>query len=290
MKFNKNLAAIHGYLCSDGYVIKNPDTQKHKYYHIGLRNTNNVLLLDFQEKFEAIFSIKPIITNEGRCKIQNKDIYKILTEDFSFYSYEWKLPELKKDSLSYWLRAFFDCEGWVENQPAKSRLIGADCCNESGLLSVQEALRKFGIDSEIKKRKGRIIWRLTICGIEDLKKFHKYIGFLHPNKNQKLNEAINSYKDFSWGIPKTKDELFKFIIKKGKIRNSRNEVRFMSIKKLNLQNLKKALKDYSINSEVFGPWKNNTGSLYYCLIIKNFGGTKWNGILRDQKTSSKLVM
>lgn len=290
MKFDKNLAAIHGYLCSDGYVIKNPESQKHKYYYIGLRNTNDVLLSDFQEKFEAVFEIKPIITNEGRCKIQNKGIYELLTKEFSYYSYEWKLPELDKEDLRYWLRAFFDCEGWVENQPAKSRLIGADCCNEAGLLSIQKALKNFSISSSVKKKNGRTIWRLTICDLENLKKFQKHIGFLHPKKKEKLTEAINSYKDYFWKIPEDKEELIKFILEKGKIRKSRNEIRFMSIRKDNFDNLKKALNKYDISSTIFGPWKNNTGSLYYCLIIKNIGGTKWNGILRDRRTSSELVM
>src|SRR3989338_1268288 len=241
MKFDKNLAAIHGYLCSDGYVIKNPDSQKHKYYYMGLRNTNKVLLSDFQKKFEASFGMEPIITNEGRCKIQNKEIYELLTQDFSFYSYEWELPELRKDSLSCWLRAFFDCEGWVENQPAKSRLIGADCCNETGLLSVREALKKFNIASEIKKKRGRNIWRLTICGIEDLKKFKEYINFLHPDKSQKLNEAISSYKDYCWAMPEDKKSLIKFIFQKGRLRKERNEIKFLSIKSKNITNLRKVL-------------------------------------------------
>ena len=157
MKFNKNLAAIHGYLCGDGYVIRNPPTQKHKYYHIGLRNTNSVLLEDFQSKFENIFGIKPIITNEGRCRIQNKEIYLFLTKDFSYYSYEWNMPRFSKENLKCWLRAFFDCEGWVENQPKKSRLIGLECCNEAGIFQIKEALLKSRITSEIQKKKNRVI-------------------------------------------------------------------------------------------------------------------------------------
>lgn len=290
MRFDKNLAAIHGYLCSDGYVIKNPVSQTHKYYYIGLRNTNHALLRDFQQKFEAVFGIKPIITSEGRCKIQNKEVYELLTKEFSYYSYEWKLPKLTKEQSKFWLRAFFDCEGWVENQPAKSRLIGADCCNENGLLSIQEALRRFNIDSQIKKRSGRTIWRLTICDLYNLKRYQENIGFLHQEKERKLVEAINSYKTYSWNTPKDKENLFNFISEKGKIRKSRNEIRFISIKKENLINLKKALNKHDISSTIFGPWRNNTGSLYYCLIIKNIGGTKWNGIWKDQKTSSKLVM
>src|SRR3989339_467771 len=81
MKFDKNLAAIHAYLCGDGYVIKNPDTQKHKYYYIGLRNTNAVLLKDFQQKFKAVFNVEPRIV-EGRSVNQSKEIYQFLTKDF----------------------------------------------------------------------------------------------------------------------------------------------------------------------------------------------------------------
>ena len=150
MKFDSNLASIHAYLCSDGYVIKNPITQKHKYYHIALRNTNQTLLKDFQTKFKIVFNVQPIIKKDGRCKAQNKGIYYFLTKDYSYYSYEWELPKLSKKNLKFWLRAFFDCESWVENQPAKSRLIGLECCNESGLFSIKQALQRFNINSQIK--------------------------------------------------------------------------------------------------------------------------------------------
>lgn len=193
MKFDENLAAIHAYLCGDGYVIKNPDTQKHKYYYIGLRNTNEVLLKDFQQKFKAVFGITPIITNEGRCKIQNKEIYYILTKDFSYYSYEWKMPELSREDAKSWLRAFFDCEGWVENQPRKSRLIGLECCNHSGILQIKDELQKLGIASQLVKKKDRTIWRLTICGKENILKYQQEIDFFHPQKKQKLEEALASY-------------------------------------------------------------------------------------------------
>lgn len=271
MKFDKNLAAIHGYLCSDGYVIKNPDSQKHKYYYIGLRNQNDVLLSDFQEKFEAVFGIKPIITNEGRCKIQNKEIYELLTKEFSYYSYEWKLPELNKEQLSYWLRAFFDCEGWVENRTEKyRRLIRAESCNEKGILSIQEALGKFNINSYVQKRLNRTIWRLTICDRKSILMFNKNIGFLHPKKKTKLLEGVASYKNFHWIIPTDKDDLFSFIKLNGKIIECRNQIRFSSIIRKNLIELRKALYKHSVNSKLFGPWISGTGSKYYCLIIKNY--------------------
>src|SRR3989344_8162064 len=267
MKFDKNLAAVHGYLCADGYVVRNPSTQKHKYYHIGLRNTNGTLLRDFQGRFKAAFGLSPII-GHGRCKISNKSIYHFLAKEYSYCSYEWRLPQPSKENLRHWLRAFFDCEGWVENQPAKSRLVGADCCNESGIFSVQKALRRFGVHSEIKKRTNRMIWRLTVCGKDDLQRFQEYIGFLHPKKKQKLEEAMSSYADYSWSIPETKDGLLAFVSSKGRTRQSRHEIHLYSIRKDNLAALKKDLNKLRLHSRLFGPWKNSTGSLYYCLTIK----------------------
>ncbi|MDO8553837.1 MAG: hypothetical protein Q7S22_03455 [Candidatus Micrarchaeota archaeon] len=111
MKFNEDLAAIHAYLCADGYVIKNPPSQKHKYYYIGLRNTNSVLLKDFQKRFFRFFGVSPIITKDGRAKLQNKRIYEILTKDYAYYSANWDFPKLKKALLKFWLRAYFDCDG-----------------------------------------------------------------------------------------------------------------------------------------------------------------------------------
>ena len=81
MKFNEDLTAIHAYLCADGYVIRNPTTQSHKYYYIGLRNTNLTLLMDSQERFYRFFGVKPIITKDGRARIQNKEIYQKLTKN-----------------------------------------------------------------------------------------------------------------------------------------------------------------------------------------------------------------
>ncbi len=280
MKFDKNLAAIHGYLCSDGYVIRNPNSQKHKYYYIGLRNTTDVLLKDFQKKFEIVFGLKPIITNEGRCKIQNKEIYNLLTKDFSYYSYEWKLPELSKENLRYWLRTFFDCEGWVENRNY-SRLVRLESCNEKGILDIQKVLLKFNISSSVKKRTNRTMWRLTICGIGNLQRFQKKVGFLHSEKSAKLLSAIESYKGYIWSIPTNKEDLFSFVKQNGKVIMYRNQIRFSSIRRKNLMELRKALNKHGITSNLFGPWLSSIGSGYYCLIIKKnmgvFDGTdKWN--------------
>ena len=114
MKIDENLAAVHAYLCADGYVIKNPKTQKRKYYKIGFRNTNLILLKDFQERFEKVFGVKPCLYEGQRCQKGSREIYELLIKRFgSFYSWEWKMPKLNNKLAKAWLRAYFDCEGWV---------------------------------------------------------------------------------------------------------------------------------------------------------------------------------
>jgi len=267
MDFDENLASIHAYLCADGYVIRNPEIQKHKYYHIGLRNTNKKLLKDFQRKFEKTFGVKPIIMSDGRCKMGSKEIFFLLTKDFSYYSDKWSLPKLNKKQLSCWLRSYFDCDAWVMVQPGKSRAIGLESINENGLKQIKYVLwEKFRIHaSDVKKRKNRNCWYIDICGKDDLLKFKEKIGFLHPKKGEKLKEALDSYETYEWNIPDKKEEFIEFVNKQGRLRNDTKEVRFFSIIKDNLIKLNEKLAIYSIKAKVYGPWKNNRERIYYCL-------------------------
>lgn len=268
MKFDEDLSAIHGYLCADGYVVKNPREQKHKYYRICLRNTNTVLLKDFQERFFRKFGVKPIIYRDERCCVHSKQLYFKLTKNWSFYSHEWKLPKLSKNNLQYWLRAFFDCDGYVELQPAKSRTVSLDLVNLPGLKQIYQALKRFGMSSSIKPKKGGMLWGLTIAGKDDLEKFSKNIGFLHPEKNKKLEEALNSCRNFNWEIPTGKEELINFIKKYGRKQKRNGEIRFHTIRKTNLVRLKGKFKKFDIESKISGPFINQHGSINYYLVLK----------------------
>ncbi len=261
MRIDPNLSSIHAYLCADGYVIKNPESQKHKYYHIGLRNTNMELLKDFQNKFYKYFKIKPHLVKE-RCRIQSKEIYEELTNNFgSFYSKDWELPKLNKNNIKYWLRSYFDCEAWVRNQERQNRHIGLDSINENGIYQIKKELGKLGIVSKVKKRNTRNIYTLNIYGKENLIKFQNKINFLHPEKKEKLQSSINSYMNYIW-----KNNFKEIFRKRARLKKDNNVVRLCSILKTNLEKMNKFLKNNKIESKIYKR-TNGLNKIYYELSI-----------------------
>jgi len=272
MKMNEDLAAIHAYLCADGYVVKNLETQKHKYYRIGLRNTNEVLLRDFQKRFERYFGVKPKLILGQRSEIGSREIYERLTKEFgSFYSWEWRMPKLNNKLSEIWLRAYFDCEGWVICKSHQNRHIGAECVNEFGLNQIKQTLKNLEIESSIKKRSTRNIFALMIYGKENLIKFHKKIGFLSHKKLEKLNEVLDDFIVYIWTFPEKEQELLKFIknlIKsKGRIKGDNGIIRLISKRKENLLRLQKELNRlFEVDSKV-NKRTNGLGAVYFELSI-----------------------
>ena len=272
MKFDKNLASIHAYLCADGYVVRNLPTQKQKYYRVGLRNTNLILLKDFQDKFERVFRITPRLVLGQRCEIGSKEIYWLLTKEFgSFYSREWKMPKLNLDLVPYWLRSFFDCEGWATCKSHQDRHIGLENVNQKGLEQVGKALTRLGIKFKIKKRNDRDIFSLRICGKENLVRFREKINFLHPSKKEKLKIVTEDYVNYYWQFPKKQKELIYFIKevlrKKGRIQKGNGIFILISNKEENLKRLRKELNRlFSIHSKVYLD-KNGIGTVYFELRV-----------------------
>ena len=271
IKNNKDFAAIHAYLCADGYVITNPNGNGHKYYYAGLRNMNLTLLQDFHHKCKKVFEVSPIITKElDRCKIQNKElVLKLLNKFGSFHSDKWTMPIMSKPALSVWLRAYFDCDGWVGFVARKDRKVGLASINYPGIRQIQKKLKSvFDIESKIAKHTNKNIYDLTICGKDDLEKFQKDIGFLHPKKANKLQEALESYVDLNWTLPQKVPEFLDFVREKARINTSRKEVRMNSIIKNNLAMLQNKLLKMGIKSRLNGPWTNSYGSKWFCLSMR----------------------
>jgi len=269
MEFDESLSTVHAYLCADGYVIKNPDTQKQKYYYIGFRNTNLVLLKDFQKRFREYFGIVPRLIEGKRCVVQNKELYEKLIRKFgSFYSRDWKMPSLDNKLDRKWLRAFFDCEGWVFCKHHQNRHIGLDSINEEGIDQVVNALNRIGIKTIKKTIKKRGIFRIFIFGKDNLKRFEKEVGFLHPDKKEKLAKAIRDYMDYIWRFPKDncKEIVLGILKEKARIKKP-YPVRVVSKEESNLLMLKEKLSNFFLIHSLVHKRINGIGTIYYELSI-----------------------
>lgn len=241
MKINEDLAAVHAYLCADGYVIKNLSTQKSKYYVIGFRNTNLNLLLDFQSKFKRYFGVEPHLHPGERCVLGSKEIYQKLTDEFgSFYSWEWTMPKLSNKLTKIWLRAYFDCEGWVFCKTHQNRHIGVDCVNKKGFDQVELALNKQGIKTIRKFNAKRKIHRIFIYGRDNLIRFGQKIGFNHPDKRRKLVETLSNFVDYIWSINDNGSNIGEIILVKGVIKKPYH-FRIYSKEKINILKIKRIL-------------------------------------------------
>lgn len=261
---NSNLAAVHGYLCSDGYVAMHKPGSKNVYYHVGLRNTNIELLKDFQIRFTRIFGVQPKISKD-RCHKNSKTICISLLEKYgSFHSREWKLPQLSREVAQYWLRAFFDSEGWVTAIDKKSRVVSAESVNKQGLIDIGTIMLEiFGITTSIQSRKGRQTHILRIFGKENIRKYDTSIGFLHPEKNSKLQRALKSYDHWKWEFPENPTINYLRTLKFSKRKNS---FRIHS-RKENLQHLQEILKNsFNINTVLYKS-KNGQGVEYHVLYV-----------------------
>src|SRR3989344_7356370 len=273
--FDSDLAAIHGYLCSDGYVQRLKETGR-TYYRIGLRNTNMNLLSDFQSRFKKVFKQTPTISKRiDRCSISNKEAHTYLLKEFgSFHSYEWTAPKKfnNKTEISLWLGAFFDAEGTVKSTKAKDRSISMECVNKKGIREIQKMLfENFKIVSKIFPRKNRSTEVLYIFGKENIIKFQKEIGFLHEKKSLKLDDAVNSYITYEWIFPDKKSELKKFVIQKMREKSKMGKygcVRFCSNKRENLLKLADGLSEFfRIEARVSNERFNGIGTKFFELNI-----------------------
>jgi hypothetical protein len=175
-----------------------------------------------------------------------------------------------------------------------NRRISLDSINHKGIKTIKKNLYDyFKINSIIRKRKNREVFRLHIFGKENLIKFQKQIGFLHPLKKEKLRKVIDSYPDYKWGFPREKKKLKKFanslMERRSKVKKP-YIIRINSIHKRNLTTLSNILFNlYQIESKIYER-KNNHGTKYYELTIHKKSSVKkaLNNDLLNEETKTKI--
>ncbi|GEM_PF-914731 len=278
---SEELAALHGYLCADGYLSISQVPRRVRYV-AALRNTEIVLLNDFNSKFKAVFGVFPKISKQiDLSKLCNKRICLLLKKEFgSFHCREWSFPDYvftTKNFKASWLRAVFDCEGWAVCKKGIDRHIGIEMANPEGIQKIKSLLAEFGIVAGFKIKKRGKIFRLNIFGKENLQKFSNQIGFLHPKKRVALQAALDSYVVYNWEFPEEEAALKEFIFQKlngksrdifSKLSSSPKRVRICSCVRANLLTMHGKLKTvFGIDSNVSRECLNSIGTVYFELSI-----------------------
>jgi len=112
--------------------------------------------------------------------------------------------------------------------------------------------------------------RVFIYGKENLIKFKNEIGFLHPDKAEKLDKSIKDYVEYGWDFPVNEKEckMFIFSLLKDKIRVKKPYyIRIISKEESNLKSLKELLRKFYEIESLLHKSINGIGTVYYELNI-----------------------
>ena len=219
---DERVAEVMGYLVGDGYIRKKTS------YEINFTNTDEVLLNRFAKHIGELFGL------EVRMKIDHPEISK---EVRTAYALSIELGEifekmgLVKDSfnkivpteiqkspnlvIKHFLRAYFDCEGYVSEPDYAVHAISA---SRELLEQIQILLLRFGIITQLhetyaratnsKKKKMTKYYRISITG-GNARAFAQKIRFGITEKQSRLQKALRD-KEFNTNlniVPGLKDSI-----------------------------------------------------------------------------------
>ncbi len=202
VKISKNIspekAAIHAYLCGDGYIKINIDKNNYPNYNIRVYPDNERLARLIGDLFKKEFNISPSIKKLGSyfaVQIKNKPVCINLLSLGTYGTRNWKIPRtFNKCLLREWLKCFFDCESNVD---LNNRTIALKSVNYNGLLDIQNKLELFKINSKVygpyqPKNEKHSKYGILIISGADICKYKRLINFNHPAKKKKLEQLIHA--------------------------------------------------------------------------------------------------
>ena len=123
--------------------------------------------------------------------------------------------------VSSFLRGWYDADGGMEDHANNNLSVGLSCISKSAIEDARSLLLGFGIrcsmgkkkmqdsviNGRLQKAKRKFSYRLRIFGWDNLSKFVQFIGFTHPEKNEKLSnylQSISNKKDCKDLVPARK--------------------------------------------------------------------------------------
>ncbi|MFH0868183.1 MAG: LAGLIDADG family homing endonuclease [Candidatus Woesearchaeota archaeon] len=195
-KLTKEKSRIIAHLIGDGCAF----VSRHD-YNMKYEVSDRELLNSFEKDMVEVYGLK--LTKGSKpsgktgklipfVRLRSKLVYEDLLKYSSYFSKDWKINrkllnssrEIKRE----FLKAFFDDEGSVYKQGNKG-ITKLYSINLKGLKQIQKMLLEFGITGKIYSGYGlkRNVYAFLI---DDLKLFHKEIGFNLKRKQEKLESLI----------------------------------------------------------------------------------------------------
>jgi replication factor C small subunit len=189
---------ICGYLAADGSVIIRKENGTNRlHYDIQFYPDHYVLVRLFRKAFKEVYGKEVSIRQKRNffyVRASDKFAAMDLVSLAKFSSRYWTIPKVlnSKASKKAWLKAYFDCDGYV-----CKRYVQIQSVNKDGLLKIRNLLNEFGIRSKIYSYQRRqASWNtnhlLNIQGRNMMLNFMHEIGFDHPLKYAKLKEFIGT--------------------------------------------------------------------------------------------------
>ena len=145
----------------------------------------------------------------------------------------------EKTRIVNFLRGWFDADGGMENHSNGNQSVGLSCISKSAIESARTILLAFGIRSSFGKKRmkdglicGRFqparrefSYRLRIFGYDNITRFKDIIGFVHVEKNNRLQAYLNSI---------SKDKVSKDIVPARNLIRKHISVNSLSARKLGI--------------------------------------------------------
>ena len=186
-------ARLCGFLAGDGNILV-AGKGKNKHNTVRFFPDHSSLIKSFEEAILKTYNRSIKIKekkNHYFITVDSKPIVKDILSLAKFGTYDWNIPEkLATLEKIEWLRAFFDCEGYVHK-----KYIRVQSVNEKGLNEVKDLLESIRINSKMyshipKNKKHSEVFILNIGRKEDREKYLELVGFNHTIKFKKLQNQL----------------------------------------------------------------------------------------------------
>ncbi len=198
---DERLAYAIGVLLGDGYVSSNG-------YYLSATFDDGEYMKAFVDSIsEFLPESRPSIRDNGTSTVVtygSKIFAEFLSRAFGIPKGKkgnWDVPHLvlsNDELMRYFLAGLFDADGYVDpNGPS----IVLTTKSESAARKVWYALQRLGIISTVTRVKNKgfkegYVFRVTISGVEDLRKFRSLIPLRHSRKRAKLEEILTEKKAY----------------------------------------------------------------------------------------------